>query len=615
MSLGFKSKAAKNFGGVIVILLIAGLAGFGATNFGGNVRSIGAVGETEISVPAYGRELQQELQALAAQTGQQFTLSQAQAFGIDIQVRQRLLAEAAFEEEARLAGLSVGDASVRRQIVENPGFQGLDGQFDRAAYEDVLVRNGMSVREYEADIRSNTASTILQGALVAGLEPPQAYGDAVMNWLAERRNFTWVAVSPALIEEPLAEPTDAELRAYFDENADAYTLPETKRITYAWLLPEFLLDEVETDEATLRALYDERSDEYNVPERRLVERLIFGTTEEANAAMERLNGGTSFETIVEDRGLSLVDVDMGDVTKASLGSAGDAVFALEEPGVAGPAETDLGPAIFRVNGILAARETPFEDVRDELADELATESARRMIGDRIEGIDDLLASGATLEELASETAMQMGSIDWYPGVSEGIAAYAAFGEPVNALAEGDFPEVLELEDGGIFAMRLEEVLEPRLQSFETVREEVIAGWEAQAMANLLRSQAEALQARVDSGEAIDTLGLQAIAETDITRDDFIEGPPARLIETVFEMEKGKTRIVEGEDQVALVLLEDILPPDSNDPDVDAIRERLNDATIQAIARDILGAFVADVQQDAGISLNQAAINAVHAQFP
>ncbi len=64
-----------------------------------------------------------------------------------------------------------------------------------------------------------------------------------------------------------------------------------------------------------------------------------------------------------------------------------------------------------------------------------------IIADRIDSVDDLLAGGATLEELASETEMQLGQIDWTATTNQDIAAYDAFRDAASTAAEGDFPEV------------------------------------------------------------------------------------------------------------------------------------------------------------------------------
>ncbi len=109
---------------VLMAMLIAGLGGFGVTNFGGGVTTIATVGERDITVNDYARALQQEMQAFGAQVGQPVTLEQAQALGLDRQVRQRLITAAALDNEAQRVGLSVGDARVAQEIMADARLQG-----------------------------------------------------------------------------------------------------------------------------------------------------------------------------------------------------------------------------------------------------------------------------------------------------------------------------------------------------------------------------------------------------------------------------------------------------------------------------------------------------------
>src|SRR5690606_18318589 len=102
------------------------------------------------------------------------------------------------------------------------------------------------------------------------------------------------------------------------------------------------------------------------------------------------------------------------------------------------------------------------------------DQARRQI-ERMEGdIEDLLASGAGLEELADETPMELGTITLDAGSAEGPAAYDAFREAAMAAVEGDFPEMHRLGDGGVFALRLDEVRPAALRPLAEVRDEVAA---------------------------------------------------------------------------------------------------------------------------------------------
>ena len=609
--------AAKKTGNIVVwillLLLIVGLAGFGVGNFGGSVDAIGKVGDEEITVDEYARELQRALRDQSEAQGRSVTLAEAQATGLVGQVRASVIAAATMDNEAGRLGLSVGDAAVRDQVLAIPAFQGLDGEFDREAYRFTLEQNGLTEAEFEAQIREETARSLLQGAVVAGVRAPKGYAETLYNFIAERRSFTFAQLGDEALDAPAPAPTPDQAQAYYAANEADFTAPETKRITYAWLTPDMVMETVEVDEQMLRDLYEERIADYVIPERRLVERLVYGSMDDAEAAAARLaSGEASFEALVEERGLTLEDIDLGDVTEADLGAAGAAVFALEEPGVAGPVMSDLGPALFRMNAVLAAQETSFEQARDELRAELAQDRARRIIADSVTDIDDRLAAGATVEELAQETEMELGGIAYFSGLQDGIAAYDAFREAAEALKEGDFPEVVELEDGGIFAMRLDEVIAPRLRPFEEVEEQVTAGWQAEETRRLLAAKAGGMKALLDAGDAFDTLGLTVETGEGLTRGAV--NPPA-MARQIFSMETGQSAVVEAGNEVYLLRLDAILPPDEEDPAAAFLRQTLDSQAAQSLTQDIYGYFAESLLGEAGLTLEQSAINAVHAQFP
>ena len=603
---------------IILLLLIVGLTGFGVQNFGGSIKSIGKVGDTEIDINRYARELDQEMRALRAQAGQNITFADAQAAGIDRVVLQRLIGTVAMENEAARIGISAGDGEVQRRVLSTPAFQNASGQFDRSVYQFTLEQVGMSPATYEELLRTETARNLLEGAIAGGVVAPGTYAQVIIDYLGEQRSFSWLRLDGSAVTTPLPEPDEAALKAFYEENTDAFMLPETRKITYAWLTPDMLIDRIEVDEETLRAIYAERSAEFNVPERRVVDRLVFVDEEEAARAMEELaSGATTFNDLVAARSLTLDDVSLGEVTAEDLfGAEGEAVFGAGGPGLVGPVETDIGPALFRINAILYARSTPFEEVRDQLRAEYAAERARRMLADQITELEDLLAGGATLEELAAETDLELGRIDWTEGSTEGIAAYAAFAEAARQAAPEDYPEILPLDDGGLFALRLDELVEAHPQPFEEARDRVVALWEAAEMQKILRAEAEALREKIAAGAPIGTLGYPVTVETGLARDAFIEGTPPDFVANVFALEKvGESAIAEDTGAVFLAQLTEIRPADRESPEAQQIAAAVREATVQSLSQDTLTMFIRAVQNRAGISINQAAINAVHAQFP
>lgn len=599
---------------VLMGLLIVGLGGFGITNLGGTVRSVGSVGTAQIDVTTYARALRNEINALAAQRGAPVSFAQAREAGLDARVLAQLVARAALEHEAGALGISVGDETLRDEILAIPAFQGLDGSFDREAYRFALQQSGLNEAQFEQSIRAETAATLVQAAALAGLRAPAAYTGAMRSYLGERRSLAFATLDRGDLETGLPEPTEEELRAWHQSHLPDFTTPEARRLTYVWATPEMLVDTVEVDEAALRAAYEERASEFNLPERRLVERLVFADEAAASAAMARIAQGETLETLVAERGLEMADIDMGDVTAADLGPSAEAVFAAPVGEVVGPFETSLGPALFRVNAVLAAQVTPFEEARATLRDTLALDRARRVIETLGQSADDLLAGGATLEEVAETTELELGTLDWHAGIAEGIAGYPAFRAAAQRVSAGDYPQIEPLEDGGIFALRLDGIREPEIQPLDKVRDAVRAGWRAEAMLTALRARAEPLAESLRAGEGFADLGLAATEVTDITRRDYRADAPPEFIDTVFSMTEGEVRMIEGDGRLFLLRLDAIAPPDPQDADLDSVAETLADQLTSDLGQDLFQLLADDIRARAGVTLDQAALNAVHANF-
>jgi peptidyl-prolyl cis-trans isomerase D len=234
-----------------------------------------------------------------------------------------------------------------------------------------------------------------------------------------------------------------------------------------------------------------------------------------------------------------------------------------------------------------------------------------VIGDLYDDVEDALAGGATLEEIANETDLEMGLISWVDGLTEGIAGYTRFRDEAEVVALGDFPETIVLEDGGIAALRLEEIQSPAPRPLNEVRDEVIAGWEAAATAEALSAQADEMVSQMEAGAAFSSFGYPLQIVGPVARDSFVESVPAEVLAGIFAMEPGEHQVIRGDGRVHVVQLDSI---DGAGSGAAGLRGAIATDLAQAMAQDVFQLFAGAVQREAGISLNEAAINAVHAQF-
>ena len=640
---------------ILLGLMVLGLGGFGVTSFSGGSTEIGSVGETKVTAEEYQRALRGQFLAIQQQTGQPLSMAQAQQMGLQQSVQAQLFTAAALEEQARRIGVSVGDEKVRQTILNADGFKGPNGTFDRTAYSEALRRERLSEGAFENEVRKDEARLMIQRAVTGGVVAPAVMVDRAAGWLLETRDISYEELTADDLPASIEDPDDATLEAWHQANADRFTAPETRKITYLWLTPEMLADDVKLDDDALRAVYDQHIAEFQQPERRMVSRLVFPSEEEAQAAKDQIEAGTQpFEAFVIQRGLTPEDADLGEVTQQQLGAAGDAVFALDGPGVVGPIQTDLGPALFSMHAILDPIDIPFEQAKPDLRHEAARDRAQRMIEDQSADYEDLLAGGATLEQVAEETPLELGQIDWVEGETpeEGaIDGYQAFRDRAAEVTDADFPEIVRLDDGGVFALRLDEVVPPTLKPFDEVRDEVAEDWRnAESHRQLLElAEEDKVEASAAAGPQADPQPLEGaggvvqnpgasesgnggadeaqdgadtapdqsadwVSQTNVTRDGFVEGIPAEVITRAFTLtEPGEIEVVDAGDRVFLLRLDAVHEADLESEDARGIKDAIASRMGQSLQADVFDYYARAAQRQGGLQLNQQAINAVNAQ--
>ena len=600
---------------VILGLLFFSLVGFGTTNLSGRTNTLATVGEKEVTLNQYALELRRGIDTFSGQIGTPLSFAQAQSLGIDQQVLNDIINMRLFENEAALMGVSVGDQRVRDRVTSNPNFQGFSGSFDRDAYRDVLSRMGTRESDYEQALRDEMAATALQIGLTAGYTVPAGYIDALVTYAAERRDITWGQVTEAALTDAIPTPTEEELAIYHEAHPADFTTLETKSIVYAALTPDMLLPTIEVDETSLRDLYAQRTADYNSPERRLVERLGFADEASAQAAMDAITAGeTDFDQLVADRGLTLDDVDLGDVDQVQLAEAGDAVFAAASGDVVGPLPSLIGPSLFRINAVLEAESIPFEVAVDELRAELGRDRARRVIGDVAEQMADLIAGGARVEDLATQTQMELGSIEWTTASTDGMAAYPEFRQAAAAAQIGAYPELLEMSDGGIFALRVDAIQEPALQPLEDVLDEVTAAWTRDTTQAAILAKAEEMAVALTNGSQFGDFGLAANIDVDVIRQTFLDYTPEGFMIRVFETDAGAGFALPYNGGAVLARVDAINAPNFEDPDVIAVRNTISAQLSNGLAQDAMQITLSTLRGETDINVVREAVNAVHAQI-
>jgi peptidyl-prolyl cis-trans isomerase D len=156
-----------------VLIISFGVWGIADIFRGFGQSTLATVGHTEISTEQFRQLYTDRLQQLSRQFGRPLTMDQARAFGLDRQVLQQTIAEAALDEEARRLGLGQSNAETLRVIYGDPNFQGANGAFDPARFQATIRQFGYTEQHYLADQRKVSLRRQIAGTIAAGIEPPK----------------------------------------------------------------------------------------------------------------------------------------------------------------------------------------------------------------------------------------------------------------------------------------------------------------------------------------------------------------------------------------------------------------------------------------------------------
>src|ERR1700676_905159 len=197
-------KASSNWLGKIVMATVMGvlIVSFGVWGIADIFRGFGQstlakVGHTEISTEQFRQLYTDRLQQIGRQLGRPLTMDQARAFGLDRQVLQQTIAEAALDEEARRMGLGQSDAEVMRMIYSDPNFKGIGGTFEPARFQSTIRQFGYTEQRYLAEQRRLALRRQIAGTISAGLEPPKVLIDALTRFQNEQRSVEYIKLDTA----------------------------------------------------------------------------------------------------------------------------------------------------------------------------------------------------------------------------------------------------------------------------------------------------------------------------------------------------------------------------------------------------------------------------------
>jgi peptidyl-prolyl cis-trans isomerase D len=609
--------------GVILGLIAISFAVWGIGDiFRGFGRSqLAKVGGTEISVEQFRQLYNERLQQFGRQLGRPISLEQARNMGLDQQIVGTLIGEATLDERAKALRLGISDAEMARRITTNPDLVGPTGQFDRTRFEMVLRNLQTTEQRFIAEQRRAILRRQLGGTVLNGTQLPKAAIEAAERYQNEQRSIEYVLLERALAGE-IPEPSPEALAKYFEERKSLFRAPEYRKIVVLPLLPGEQAMWIEISDADVQRVYEERRARYLTPERRTLQQIVFDNPQDARAASERIAKGETFLDIAKERKLTEKEIDLGTLTRAGMidQAVAAAAFALKDDEVSAPVKGRFGTVLVRVLKIEPEEVRPFDQVRDELRRDLATERARAEILPLYDKIEDERSLGRTLAEAAANLKLAVKTIEVNrQGISPsgeqvtGLPEQARLLNLAFATDAGVENDPLQVS-GGYVWYEVSGVTPERERTLDEVKDELMTRWRDDQVASVLRAKATEMLEKLKGGasfaEVAQAAGLKVETKADIKRGNAQPPLSVRALDAVFRAAKdgyGAAEASAPAEQVVFRVTDITLAkPDEKSEEA----ARLRDGLHRSFTEDVFGGYLGFLQRQVGVSINDAALKQV-----
>ncbi|UCF67791.1 MAG: peptidyl-prolyl cis-trans isomerase [Acidobacteriota bacterium] len=406
-------------------------------------------------------------------------------------------------QDAERLGLNVTDEELAAEILELPIFQ-QDGAFVGMAQYETMLRRGF-IQPYRTSDQFEQAmrEDLLQGKWRALLEAAVVVTPDEIEREFMRRNesvtLDYVALPLADFESEI-EPSDSELKSWFEARRDEYSQGEARRASYVLFDDRTVADKVEITDEDILAYYDEHQDVFTRPEQRRARHILIRVAPDAGDAQIDLARGKAEELLARARG----GADFGQLAaqvsedEASREQGGDlgffsrgrmvppfeeAVFSLEPGELSDVVRTTFGFHVIKLEQVREPGVQSLDEVREQIRAQLRFPRLREAQRELASALKANLGEASSLTSAASEMGLEVRDTGMVTrsGTVPGLGPVPEMVSTMFSLQVDQPSEVLSLPSGEVVLV-VEQIAENYLPPLDSVRARVLADFRSQKAA-------------------------------------------------------------------------------------------------------------------------------------
>ena len=324
--------------------------------------------------------------------------------------------------------------------------------------------------------------------------------------------------------------------------------------------------------------------------------------------------------MAKEQGLSDADIDLGTLARADLAdpTIAEAAFTLEPNKVSEPVTGKLGNVVLlRVTAVQPGNTPTFEGAKAGIEKALVKERASSLILDLHDKIEDLLASGATLAEIADKLKLSYQSVDQInregrkpDGTSVTLPQQTELLTAVFATDAGVENDPIDAQDHGVVWYEVLGVEPEQLKPFDKVKDEAAKDWRSDEARAKAAKYAQDLVNSLSGGKTLEDiakdLNVEILTSDPLKRKSITVNVLPASVEQAFALPEkgygsGPSAVEEGR---IIFQVDKVTPPAAlGEKELERLKQQIE----LLLSQDATDEYSVALEQRYGVTVNQKAL--------
>jgi peptidyl-prolyl cis-trans isomerase D len=379
------------------------------------------VGGREVTARDFQQRYVSQIQAYRNQFGGSINSSLLRQLGIDQQILNQMIEEQIALIEADRNGIRVTDDELAQQILSLPGLQE-NGQFiGEARYQQLLQSQNppMTPGQFEEGLRRSLIVDKLRSALTDWMAVPDNDLEREYTQRNEKVKLQVVALTADRFRDKVTV-SDADVAAYYESHSAEYRRGEQRKIRYLLLDREQARQKVVVPPTDIQRYYNDNIQQFQTQEQVKASHILLETAgkndadvkKRAEEILKQVKSGADFaelaKKVSEDKGSKANGGDLDYFSRGRMVPEFEqAAFSMQPGQISDLVKSQFGYHIIKVVDKKAGSTRPLEEVRTQIQQQLAMQTADQRITDQARNLEKRIDDPSDLDTVAKELGVMV----------------------------------------------------------------------------------------------------------------------------------------------------------------------------------------------------------------